>query len=47
MQVPITCPGRGRYCKHLQCFDLNTFLSFNKDCAGAAWKCGVCNLPIK
>ncbi|CAN0453318.1 unnamed protein product, partial [Ectocarpus sp. 8 AP-2014] len=43
MQVPITCPGRGRYCKHLQCFDLNTFLSFNKDCAGAAWKCGVCN----
>ncbi|CAN0481879.1 unnamed protein product, partial [Ectocarpus sp. 12 AP-2014] len=45
--VPITCPGRGRYCKHLQCFDLNTFLSFNKDCAGAAWKCGVCNLPIK
>eukprot|EP00752_Nemacystus_decipiens_P011782 g10454.t1 len=45
--VPITCPGRGRNCKHLQCFDLNTFLNFNKDCAGAAWKCGVCNFPIK
>ncbi|CAN0153970.1 unnamed protein product, partial [Scytosiphon promiscuus] len=45
--VPITCPGRGRNCKHLQCFDLTTFLNYNKDCAGAAWKCGVCNLPIK
>lgn len=47
MKVPITCPGRGRECRHLQCFDLSTFLNFNKDCAGAAWKCGVCNLPLK
>eukprot|EP00904_Undaria_pinnatifida_P012044 jgi/Undpi1/7970/HiC_scaffold_24.g10442.m1 len=45
--VPITCPGRGRFCKHLQCFDLKTFLNFNKDCAGAAWKCGVCNMPLR
>ncbi|CAN0426627.1 unnamed protein product, partial [Discosporangium mesarthrocarpum] len=45
-QVPITCPGRGRGCTHLQCFDLMTFLVFNEKCAGAAWKCGVCHKTI-
>jgi MIZ/SP-RING zinc finger len=28
--VPITVPGRGARCTHLQCFDLTTFLSFNE-----------------
>jgi MIZ/SP-RING zinc finger len=28
--VPVTVPGRGARCTHLQCFDLTTFLSFNE-----------------
>jgi hypothetical protein len=33
---------RGRQCRHLQCFDMRTFLHFNKNISGGRWRCGVC-----
>jgi hypothetical protein len=33
---------RGRQCKHLQCFDMRTFLHYNKHISGGRWRCGVC-----
>lgn len=40
----IVIPARGNDCKHLQCFDLETFLKLNTDKSG--WSCPICNLPI-
>ncbi|OQR83647.1 SUMO ligase, partial [Thraustotheca clavata] len=39
----IEFPARGIHCQHLQCFDLKTFLMFNKTARSRAWKCTVCN----
>lgn len=39
----IDLPARGRYCKHLQCFDLKTFLLFNRKARSKAWRCTVCH----
>mmetsp|Transcript_7993 Transcript_7993/g.12126 ORF Transcript_7993/g.12126 Transcript_7993/m.12126 type:complete len:717 (+) Transcript_7993:149-2299(+) len=44
--VPIEVPGRGRYCTHLQCFDISMFLSMNENSSGAGWRCSVCNTHI-
>ena len=33
---------RGRLCKHIQCFDLETFIHSNKHITGGRWRCGVC-----
>lgn len=33
---------RGRLCKHIQCFDLETFIHSNKYITGGRWRCGVC-----
>ena len=33
---------RGRNCRHLQCFDMRTFLHYNKHISGGRWRCGVC-----
>ena len=38
----IKTPIRGRHCKHMQCFDMKTFLHYNKHISGGRWRCGVC-----
>lgn len=37
----INLPARGQDCKHLQCFDLESYLRLNGD-RGSGWKCPVC-----
>jgi hypothetical protein len=37
MQTPV----RARHCKHMQCFDLRSFLDANKTVTGGRWRCGV------
>ena len=37
----MTLPSRGTECKHLQCFDLESYLKANGE--GGLWKCPVCN----
>ncbi|XP_037084007.1 zinc finger MIZ domain-containing protein 1-like [Pollicipes pollicipes] len=39
----ITLPARGHDCKHVQCFDLESYLQMN--CERGAWRCPVCNKP--
>ena len=39
----MTLPSRGHECKHLQCFDLESYLKANGE--GGVWKCPVCNKP--
>ncbi|KAG9410178.1 hypothetical protein AC1031_018208 [Aphanomyces cochlioides] len=39
----IDLPVRGINCQHLQCFDLKTFLMFNRSARSRAWKCIVCH----
>ncbi|BFZ17985.1 hypothetical protein BsWGS_21024 [Bradybaena similaris] len=46
LKCPITCrritlPARGHDCKHIQCFDLESYLQLN--CDKGLWKCPVCN----
>ncbi|BFZ03808.1 hypothetical protein BsWGS_06847 [Bradybaena similaris] len=46
LKCPITCrritlPARGHDCKHIQCFDLESYLQLN--CEKGLWKCPVCN----
>ncbi|KAJ3291584.1 SUMO ligase siz1 [Borealophlyctis nickersoniae] len=41
----IVVPGKGRNCKHVQCFDLETFTKLYR--VSAKWKCGVCNDVIE
>ncbi|TDH67543.1 hypothetical protein CCR75_006926 [Bremia lactucae] len=43
----INLPARGLHCKHLQCFDLRTFLLFSKKARSKAWRCTVCHKYIK
>lgn len=37
----ITLPARGHDCKHIQCFDLESYLRLN--CDRGNWKCPVCS----
>ena len=37
----INIPARGQECKHLQCFDLESYLRLNGD-RGGMWKCPIC-----
>ncbi|ESN89878.1 hypothetical protein HELRODRAFT_194780 [Helobdella robusta] len=39
----IVLPARGHDCKHIQCFDLESYLQFN--CERSLWRCPVCNKP--
>ncbi|KAL3876464.1 hypothetical protein ACJMK2_034308 [Sinanodonta woodiana] len=39
----ITLPARGHDCKHVQCFDLESYLQLN--CERGQWRCPVCNKP--
>ena len=41
--VPIQIPVRGRACRHLQCFDLETFLRLNTRPSVGRFRCGVCS----
>ena len=41
--VPIQIPVRGRACRHLQCFDLETFLRLNTRPNVGRFRCGVCS----
>ncbi|KAE9052100.1 hypothetical protein PR001_g816 [Phytophthora rubi] len=43
----ISLPARGLHCKHLQCFDLKTFMLFSKKARSKAWRCTVCHHFIK
>ncbi|EDO40709.1 predicted protein, partial [Nematostella vectensis] len=36
----ISLPARGHDCKHIQCFDLESYLRLN--CERGSWKCPVC-----
>lgn len=36
----ITLPARGNECKHIQCFDLESYLQMN--CERGSWRCPVC-----
>jgi len=38
----IETPVRGRNCKHLNCFDLRTYLHSNSKVSGGRWRCYVC-----
>ena len=40
----IKIPARGNECKHLQCFDLGSFLILNAD--KRIWRCPLCPQPI-
>ncbi|XP_077268216.1 zinc finger MIZ domain-containing protein tonalli isoform X3 [Temnothorax americanus] len=37
----ITLPARGHECKHIQCFDLESYLQMN--CERGNWRCPVCS----
>ncbi|CAG0920061.1 unnamed protein product [Notodromas monacha] len=39
----ISLPARGSDCKHIQCFDLESYLQMN--CERGSWRCPVCNKP--
>ncbi|KAH9630632.1 hypothetical protein HF086_007056 [Spodoptera exigua] len=50
LKCPITCkkitlPARGHECKHIQCFDLESYLQLN--CERGSWRCPVCNKPAQ
>jgi E3 SUMO-protein ligase PIAS1 len=40
----IKVPARGEKCKHPQCFDLETFLSFGDQ--STCWQCPICSSPL-
>uniref|UniRef100_A0A8C6WY59 Zinc finger, MIZ-type containing 1a n=1 Tax=Neogobius melanostomus TaxID=47308 RepID=A0A8C6WY59_9GOBI len=47
LKCPITfrriqLPARGHDCKHVQCFDLESYLQLN--CERGTWRCPVCNI---
>lgn len=37
----ISLPARGHDCKHIQCFDLESYLQLN--CERGIWRCPICN----
>ncbi|XP_029158150.1 zinc finger MIZ domain-containing protein 1 isoform X4 [Nylanderia fulva] len=54
VQVPLKCPitfkritlpARGHECKHIQCFDLESYLQLN--CERGSWRCPVCTKPAQ
>jgi len=50
MKCPITykrisLPARGSECKHVQCFDLESYLQLNSE--RGAWRCPVCKYVVK
>ena len=40
----IALPARGHDCKHIQCFDLESYLQLN--CERGQWRCPVCKYVI-
>eukprot|EP00388_Colpodella_angusta_P012039 GDKJ01030595.1.p1 GENE.GDKJ01030595.1~~GDKJ01030595.1.p1 ORF type:complete len:529 (+),score=95.53 GDKJ01030595.1:17-1603(+) len=53
LTCPYTCmrievPGRGRHCRHLQCFDLEGFLSLTatSQSINRRWQCPCCQLRL-
>ena len=41
----IKTPCRGRFCKHYNCFSLETFLTITKDSNPRKWRCPICKKP--
>ncbi|KAI9004800.1 MIZ/SP-RING zinc finger-domain-containing protein [Gaertneriomyces semiglobifer] len=41
----IIVPGKGRSCRHVQCFDLETFVKLSR--LNCKWKCGICSDTIE
>jgi hypothetical protein len=39
--LPIKVPARGRHCRHIQCFDLQTYVDMNQ--VQPTWKCPICH----
>merc|ERR1712146_16248 len=39
MRIPV----RGKNCTHIQCFDLDTFLQFNRRQTSEGFKCSICH----
>lgn len=39
----ITVPGRGIFCRHPQCFSLDTFVLMMSKLQNRVWKCPICN----
>lgn len=42
-RLRMSLPARGAECKHIPCFDLETYLVLNSE--RAQWKCPICNRP--
>jgi len=45
----IRTPARGKKCRHLQCFDLETYLISNQKMSviNKRWRCPVCDITVK
>ena len=43
----IEYPVRGVACRHLQCFDLRTFLSLTFSSSSRLWKCPFCQKEVQ
>ncbi|XP_053991883.1 uncharacterized protein LOC128883491 isoform X2 [Hylaeus volcanicus] len=45
----LVIPSRGKHCKHLQCFDLQSFLDITKKSKvfNSRWKCPECSLIVR
>ncbi|CCI49348.1 unnamed protein product [Albugo candida] len=43
----INRPARGTNCKHLQCFDLKTFLLYSRKARSKPWMCVICHKFIR
>jgi hypothetical protein len=41
-KIKMKLPGRSSLCKHIQCFDLETYIELNQN--SYKWKCPICNL---
>ena len=42
---PIKTPCRGRFCRHYNCFSLETFVTITKDSNPRKWRCPICKKP--
>ncbi len=45
-QTLISIPARGRFCKHLQCFSLSSFVENMEQITARRWLCPICSTKI-
>jgi len=41
----IKTPCRGRFCRHFNCFSLETFIAITRDSSPRKWRCPICKKP--